>query len=558
MMMPLTPALDWFGGHGWTPLPSAGDLAPTWPARRACHAATGTGKRLRRVVWPGCSSGWAPTPTVRWPAQPPRLRVLWITRRCAGCRREQALRAPLVDLGLPWTVERRTGDVSSHARAASQEPPTALITTPEPFTPPFPSRRPHLLRRLEAVVVDEMARADGHQARRAGGTPVGAAARLASVPCGRGVSVPRWATWTRRWPCCWARCRGQRAARLPGARRGAGKSVVIDSLLPDRVDRFPWAGHLGLKMLPQVVDAIEEGAPRSSSPTRSQTELWYQALITAAGLGGRHRPASQLAVARHTPVGGRRPQDGYLRCVVCTSSLDLGVDFSPVDRVLQVGSPRAARLFQRAGRSGHQPGVESHCHLCPPPRSNWSRSRPPATPSPPATSRGREPPDKPLDVLVQHLVTVALGGGFVESELLAEVRTAYQLPHTGRRRVAVGARFRRHGGDALHAYPEYKRISLDDGRYVVGDRQIGTFHRLHRYHRRRRQIEVRYLNGPSLGTIVENFVARLSPGDRFALPAASQNWCAREMTAFKVRRANSSRGAVPGLDQANLPIPLSG
>ena len=224
--------------------------------------------------------------------------------------------------------------------------------------------------------------------------------------------------------------------------------------------------------------------------------------------------------------------------------------------MLQVGSPKGvARLLQRAGRSGHQPGVESRATCVPTHALELVEVAAARHAIATGHIEGREPPDKPLDVLVQHLVTVALGGGFVEQELLAEVRTAYSYRTLGDDEWQWALDFVVNGGDALQAYPEYKRISLADGRYVVGDRQIGTRHRLSiGTIVGDAQIEVRYLNGPSLGTIVENFVARLKPGDRFLFSGRVLELVrVREMTAW-VRRANSSRGAVPRWTGANLPI----
>jgi len=558
----LDPALGWFARHGWKPFAFQQEI---WRAyldgeSGLAHAATGTGKTY--AAWFGPLLQWLaehPDPA-HWPSQPPRLRVLWITPlRALAADTEQSLRAPLAELGLPWSVERRTGDVSSHAKGRQlKKPPTALITTPESLSLLLsqPDAR-SFFADLEAVVIDEwhelMGTKRGVQtelclARLRGWRPAlrtwGLSATLGNLDTARAVLLGVDVTGQ------------ERAGRL--VRGEAPKSVVIDSLIPDRVERFPWAGHLGLKMLPQVVDAIEEGRTALIfTNTRSQTELWYQALIHA-------RPdwAGDIALHHSSLAPDTRKwvedglKDGYLRCVVCTSSLDLGVDFAPVDRVLQVGSPKGvARLLQRAGRSGHQPGVESRATCVPTHALELVEVAAARHAIATGHIEGREPPDKPLDVLVQHLVTVALGGGFVEAELLAEVRTAYSYRTLGNDEWQWALDFVVNGGDALQAYPEYKRISLVDGRYVVGDRQIGTRHRLSiGTIVGDAQIEVRYLNGPSLGTIVENFVARLKPGDRFLFAGRVLELVrVREMTAW-VRRANSSRGAVPRWTGASMPI----
>ena len=193
------------------------------------------------------------------------------------------------------------------------------------------------------------------------------------------------------------------------------KQVVIDALIPPVVERFPWAGHLGTQMLPQVVEAIEEGESAIVfTNTRSQTEIWYQAILAArpdwAGTIALHHGSLDRARREWVENGLR---DGRLRCVVATSSLDLGVDFSPVDRVLQIGSPKGvARLLQRAGRSGHRPGAVSRVTCVPTNALELLEVAAARDGVEQAAIESRLPVERPLDVLAQHVVTVALGGGF--------------------------------------------------------------------------------------------------------------------------------------------------
>ena len=182
------------------------------------------------------------------------------------------------------------------------------------------------------------------------------------------------------------------------------------------IERFPWAGHLGTQMVPQVVAAIDEAASAIVfTNTRSQTEIWYQAILAA-------RPDWAGVIALHHGSLDRKRRDwvedglrtGRLRCVVATSSLDLGVDFSPVDRVLQVGSPKGvARLLQRAGRSGHRPGATSRVTCVPTNALELVEIAAARDGVEHGALEARLPVERPLDVLAQHVVTVALGGGFV-------------------------------------------------------------------------------------------------------------------------------------------------
>ena len=220
--------------------------------------------------------------------------------------------------------------------------------------------------------------------------------------------------------------------------RGATpKTLVVDTLLPEQPGRFAWGGHLGAQMRAPVVAEIartaegEAGAAGASTlvftNVRSQAEAWYQMLLAArpdwAGRIALHHGSLDKSVRDWVEAGLK---DGNLIAVVATSSLDLGVDFVPVARVLQIGSPKGvARLLQRAGRSGHQPGRPSRITLVPTNTLELIE----AVAARRAVAAGRiEPrhaPEKPLDVLVQHLVTVALGGGFMPDALYGEVRGAF-------------------------------------------------------------------------------------------------------------------------------------
>jgi ATP-dependent Lhr-like helicase len=146
------------------------------------------------------------------------------------------------------------------------------------------------------------------------------------------------------------------------------KAIVIDTLLPREPGRFSWGGHLGAQMQQPVVDEIESsGTTLVFTNVRSQAEIWYQLLLEAkpewAGLVALHHGSLDKGVREWVELGLK---EGRLRAVVATSSLDLGVDFLPVERVLQIGSAKGvARLLQRAGRSGHAPGRPSRVTLVP-------------------------------------------------------------------------------------------------------------------------------------------------------------------------------------------------
>jgi ATP-dependent Lhr-like helicase len=250
-------------------------------------------------------------------------------------------------------------------------------------------------------------------------------------------------------------------------------------------------------------------------------------------------------------------KDGRLKAVVATSSLDLGVDFLPVERVLQVGSPKGvARLLQRAGRSGHAPGRPSRVTLVP---TNTLELVEAAAARDAVAERrieSRSAPVRPLDVLVQHLVTIALGTGFVETELRTEIADTWSYRGLGDEEWAWALDFVGRGGEALRMYPEYQRVVRDDsGVYRVPNRRIA--------HRHRMSIGtivaeatmlVKQMNGKSLGTIEEYFISRLRKGDAFLFGGRMLELVrVHEMTAY-VRPAKGRSGAVPRWMGTKMPL----
>ncbi|HEU0053616.1 MAG TPA: ligase-associated DNA damage response DEXH box helicase [Longimicrobium sp.] len=556
---PLARVERWFAARGWAAFDFQREVWRAYLAGESglIHAATGTGKTY--AAWMGPLLEWMESPdlpTSRKRSDAPPLRVLWITPlRALAADTEEALRAPLDDLGIPWTLESRTGDTSAKVRARQRSRlPTALVTTPESLELLL-SRDDarELFANLRAVIVDEW-----HELM---GTKRGVQAELSLA------RLRRWRPTLRTWglSATIGNLEEAREALLgvapPPSRVVRGlvpKEVIVDALIPPHIERFPWAGHLGTQMLPQVLEAIEEG--RSAivfTNTRSQTEIWFQAILDA-------RPEWAGEIALHHGSLDRSTRDfvenglrtGRLRCVVATSSLDLGVDFSPVDRVLQIGSPKGvARLLQRAGRSGHRPGVPSRVTCVPTHALELIEVAAARDGVEAGAVESRLPVDRPLDLLAQHVVTVALGGGFVPAELLAEVRTTRAYAGLLDDEWAWVMDFVTRGGDALRAYPEFRRVVEKDGFFVVDDRQVARRHRMAiGTIVSDAAIAVQYLRGPRLGTVEESFIARLKPGDRFVFSGKPLEFVrVRDMKAW-VRRAPSSKGAIPRWMGSRMPL----
>jgi ATP-dependent Lhr-like helicase len=341
------------------------------------------------------------------------------------------------------------------------------------------------------------------------------------------------------------------------------KALLIDTLLPSTIERFPWAGHIGLKMLPQVVAELDSSpSTLVFTNTRAQSEIWYQALLEArpdwAGLIALHHSS----LSRETRDWVERAlKEGQLKAVVCTSSLDLGVDFLPVERVLQIGSAKGvARLMQRAGRSGHAPGRVSRVTLVP--THSLELIEAVAAQDAVAAQRiePRESPHKPLDVLVQHLVSMALGGGFLPDELYEEVRGAWAYRDLTEADWTWALAFVRHGGLSLTAYPDYRRVEPDEhGVWRVPDARLARRHRMSiGTIVSDASIQLKFWSkgggGKQLGSVEEGFIARLKPGDGFLFAGRLLELVRVEnMTAY-VKRSTVKKAAVPRWNGGRMPL----
>lgn len=558
-------AQQWFSAAGWKPFPFQKEV---WTAVRRgqsglLHASTGAGKTY--AVWFAALNRFAQPaplpaddkPRKRKSAAAP-LQVLWITpMRALAADTARALEAPLLDLQIPWNVGLRTGDTSSSERARQgRRLPSALITTPESLTLLLTrADAASLFSTLKMVVVDEWHELIGNK------RGVQLQLALARLRC----FIPNLIVWG-----VSATLGNQRHAQqvLVGdsgisVQGKLNKQLIVDTLLPPTIDRFPWAGHMGLRMLPQVLAEVDSSSScLLFTNTRAQSEIWYQALLQArpdwAGLIALHHGSLSREVRDWVE---RALKQGHLKAVVCTSSLDLGVDFLPVERVLHIGSPKGiARLMQRAGRSGHAPGRPSRVTLVPTHSLELVEAAAAHDAVAARLIEGRESPHKPLDVLVQHVVSMALGGGFVPDELREEVRSAWAYHDLTDEEWQWALAFVRHGGHSLTAYPDYRRVEPDaDGIWRVPDAHLARRHRMSiGTIVSDASITVKYWKkgggGGSLGTVEEGFIARLKPGDGFLFSGRLLELVRVEnMTAY-VQRATRKKAAVPRWNGGRMPL----
>lgn len=485
---------------------------------------------------------------------PPLSGVLVTPLRATSRDTALALEAALGELLPRASVASRTGDTAASARRRQREsPPTLLVTTPESLSlllaDPAAADR---FSRLRLVVLDEW-----HEL-------------LSSK---RGVQVElalarlrRFSPKVRTWALSATLGDPEEAAR---AAVGAGRPftliedatprpIEIETVLPADPRRIPWAGHLGLGLLEPLLGRLDPREPTLLfTNTRSQAERWFAAILEA-------RPQWAESMALHhgsiaLPIRERIEEglkQGSTTLVVCTSSLDLGVDFSPVTTVVQIGSPKGvARLMQRAGRSGHRPGAACRI-LCVPTHAIELLEIASARD---AIGRGelepRRSPPRPLDCLVQHLVTVGLGGGFGPEALYEEVRSAWCYRELAREEFEWCLDLAARGGATLGAYPQHHRLRERDGVYRVEDRRIAAAHRLNiGTITAEPTVTVRLQGGGVLGSIEEEFVGRLRSGERFLFAGRLLELVRlRELVAM-VREARGPGTSTPRWGGSRMPI----
>ena len=327
------------------------------------------------------------------------------------------------------------------------------------------------------------------------------------------------------------------------------KNIDIESIFPDEIEKYPWAGHLGIKLVNKVIPIINSNKTTLIFiNTRGMSELWYQALLTAA-------PDLAGAIALHH---GSIEQElrlwvednlhtGKLKAVVCTASLDLGVDFRPVDTVIQVGSPKGvARFLQRAGRSGHQPDATSKIYFLPTHSLELVEAA--------ALKKGiaenyiesKEPMMLCFDVLLQYLCTIAISDGFIPEEIFKEIKSTYSFSDITEAEWQDVLFFLTQGGKALQQYDEYKKIEIIDGLYRIVNRRIAMRHRMHiGTIVSDAMLKVKFLSGGYIGVIEEYFISRLKTGDVFTLAGRNLEFVMIKDMTVLVRKSNAKKSLVP-------------
>lgn len=481
-------------------------------------------------------------------ARPPRgVRILWITPlRALASDTSEHLFCAVQHLLPHWRTAMRTGDASAKDRSAAQKGNAQLlVTTPESLAILLSNETTcESFRSIQAIVVDEwhelLASKRGvllqlNLARLRKLSPNmqiwGLSATIGNLSEAMDILVRE------RAPSTSKVIKDQRA-----------KPFDLHTVIPPESVRLPWAGHLGLANIGEVLKLVL--ASDSSiifTNTRSQAELWFTALSSIWPLDpdalAIHHGSLEHSVRLQVE---NRLRAQTMRCVIATSSLDLGVDFPAVDRVIQVGGAHSvSRTVQRAGRSRHRPGAPVQLTAVATQAMDMCEFAATRELAQEQKYEARQTQQLCLDVLAQHAMSMALAGGFDSDELFNEVRTtaAYRLLTASQWKQVI--QFLVQGGQALQAYPQYRRLIQDTaGRYVPADLKVARRHRLAiGTIAEQSMVRVQFLRGARIGSVEESFISRLSPGDVF-------NLAGRSLELFKVEnltawvRSSRSKGTV--------------
>ncbi|QPQ54582.1 ligase-associated DNA damage response DEXH box helicase [Allosphingosinicella flava] len=508
----LPPAIAaWFADKGWAPRRHQMEMLEAARAGRNALlvAPTGAGKTL---------AGFLPTLVELTEAENFQgLHTLYVSPlKALAVDVRRNLLTPIEEMGLPVTVEARTGDTPSDRKARQRvKPPHILLTTPESLSLLLSHEDSAILfGNLRTMVVDEVhAFASGKR----GDLLSLAMARLQKLsPRLRRVALSATVADPEAYQGWLAPDADIETVDVVRGEPGAKADIRI--MLPAD-ERIPWSGHSGRWASAQVMKEIE--AHRTSlvfCNTRSLAELIFQDLWAVneqtLPIGVHH---GSLSVEARRKVENA-VADGRLRALVCTASLDLGVDWGDVDLVIQMGAPKgSSRLTQRIGRSNHRMDEPSEAILVPGNRFEYLEARAALD----AIDGGELDPEifRPgaLDVLAQHIMGLACAAPFDEAEMLTEVRSA--APYAGLTAGLFGQvlAYIESGGYALRAYDKFKRLTRGpDGLWRVSHPRFIQQHRMNAgIIVDAPLLDVKFRNGRKLGTVEDYFASTLSPGDTF-------------------------------------------
>ncbi len=544
-------AENWFEDNGWKPFKFQKD---TWTAylqkkNGLLNAPTGSGKTY--ALWVPILLDYIKKNPDYKSNHKKGLKAIWITPlRALSVEIEQAANRFTEGMGTPFTVGIRTGDTSQKERAAQKRSmPDLLITTPESLQLLLASKNyDKTFKDLQAIVIDEW-----HELL---GTKRGVQVELG---LSRLKSISK---DLRIWGISATIGNLQQAREVllgPGSealensvmiKANLKKKIEVRSIIPQKMEKFPWRGHLGLHLLDEVVPIIKESRTTLLfTNTRSQCEIWFQKLLHKypefAGDVAMHHGSINKETRLWVEQAIRNES---LKAVVCTSSLDLGVDFAPVETIVQIGGPKGvARFLQRAGRSGHQPGKLSLIYFLPTHAIELIEASALKKAVEKKAVEDRVPYLMSYDVLIQYLNTLAVSNGFYPEEIFPEIASTFCFQGISEDEWTWILNFITKGSQSLQAYDEYKKVEVEeDGKFKINNRGVAMRHRL--------QIgtivsdamlSVKYIKGGYIGTMEEWFISKLKPGDVFTFAGRNLELVRIKNMQVLVKKSSKKTAKVP-------------
>ena len=522
------------------------------------------------------------------------LQLIWITPlRALAKDIGRAMEEVISELGMSWQVGIRNGDTSTSDRQKQKrQMPEVLIITPESLHLLLAQKGyPDVLKDLKIIVADEwhelmgskrgvqvelaLSRICGLKKQVAGDSSQLTGGNVASAISNRRKATVNYqlsATTFSIWGISATIGNLNQAMevllrpiqllspQVKGiiVRANIPKQIEIESILPDEIEKYPWAGHLGIKLAEKVLPIIQSSRTTLIFiNTRGMSEQWYQALLNIApelsGAIALHHGSIEMELRTWVEEA---LHEGKLKAVVCTASLDLGVDFRPVETVIQVGSPKGvARFLQRAGRSGHQPDAVSRIYFLPTHSLELIEAAALKAAVAETTIESREPLLLCYDVLIQYLCTLAISEGFTAEELFKEVKATYCFQELTEVEWQELLYFITVGGNALQQYDEYKKAEIEDGVYRIKSRRIAMRHRMHiGTIVSDAMMKVKFMTGGYVGVIEESFISRLEPGETFTLAGRQLELVMIKDMTVLVKKSNARKSIVPSWLGGRLPL----
>lgn len=484
------------------------------------------------------------------------LKLLWITPlRSLAKDLARAMQEAINDIGLDWEVAVRNGDTPvAERQRQTRNMPDILIVTPETLHLLFAQKNnSSFFKSLKCVAVDEWHELLGSKrgvmtelalSRLIGMHPElsvwGLSATIGNIKEAMDYLIP----YT-----------NKKKSIIFSKEK---KKTEIISITPNEIDDLPWAGHLGTNLASKLIPVIDQSKTTLIfTNTRGQAEIWYQRLLDVYP-----ELAGQLAI-HHSSIDmelriwiEEMIQSGQLKAVIATSSLDLGVDFKPVDTVIQIGSPKGvARFMQRAGRSGHSPFETSYIYFLPTHSLELIEAAALKEAAKKNIIEERMPFEMSMDVLVQYMVTLAVGEGFNEKKLFEEIKQTHAFYLINEEEWKWCLNFITHGGSSLDAYEEFHKVVIEDGIYKVKSRKIAMLHRMNiGVIVSDAMLKVKFLSGGYVGMIEEYFISRLNPGDHFVLAGRTLEFVMLKDMIVLVRASKSKKAITPSWLGGRLPL----